>query len=352
MSNGIIIHDYFPVIEGEYRLYLILQNSVNKEISYYERKISTAAAADLHPKIYGPLVSYQVNPPSPVIFSPYNIMGTVIGIDPQKTFGLKDNLYSFFCVDLGNYREQAQCQLIVESMDETRPYRKIYSLELTEGKKFELFTQTLEKLNYGNYSITASLLGKDRKALDTVENAFVVSPLSTVPHPPFAAKSLKSENQFLFYTMVAQQYENVKNLTKAESFYEEAFRLNPSYPQLLKLYAQLLLNRGKYDKMLEIIENLKNQEKEAFNYFSFKGRALYHKGRYQEAVDSLLEANKIFDSDVGVLNTLGLALVRIDEKEEAIKALSASLKINDSQEDVAGLLRELKGEIKDVPKKK
>ena len=279
-------------------------------------------------------------------------MGNVISIDPQKTFGLKDSLYSFFCVDLGNYREKARCQLVVESMDETRPYRKTYSFELTEGKKFELFTQALEKLNYGNYSITVSLLGKDQKALDTVENAFVVSPLSTVPHPPFAAKSLKNENRFLFYTMVAQQYENVKNFSKAEFFYEEAFRLNPSYPQLLKLYAQLLLNREKYDKMLEIIENLKSQEKEAFIYVSLKGRALYHKGRYQEAVDSLLEANKIFDSDVGVLNTLGLALVRIDEKEEAIKALSASLKINDSQEDIARLLQELKGEIKDVPKKK
>jgi tetratricopeptide (TPR) repeat protein len=196
------------------------------------------------------------------------------------------------------------------------------------------------------------MLGEDNSVLGSQERAFVVSPLSTVSHPPFASKTLGYDNRFLFYTMVAQQYENVKNPNKAELYYEKAFSLNQSYPQLLKLYASFLLKQEKYDKMLTVIENLKNREKEVFNYYALKGRALYQGGRYADAVDILLEANKIYDSDVVVLNTLGLSLVRIGEKEEAIKALSASLKIINTQEDIARLLKQLKEEVKNDKKKK
>lgn len=352
LSHGMIIMDYFPVIEGDYRMIAILQNSLNKEISYYEKRINTTASPASLPRVFGPLMSYQVNLPSQQVFSAFNIMGTFIKVDPQKTFGMRDPIYSTFYIDSGNYEKKARVKLEVECQDEARPYQKTYSFDVPAGKKFEIFTQRLEKLNYGNYVIKASLLAEDHSVLDSSENAFVVSPLSHVPHPPFASKTLRMDSQFLFYTMVAQQYENVENPRKAEFYYEKAFGLNQSYPQLLKLYALLLLKQKKYDKMLQVIENLKNQEKEAFSYFALKGRALYHQGRYNEAVDALLEANKIYDSDFAVLNTLGLSLVRIGEKEEAIKALSASLKINDAQKDIAGILQQLKEEEKNDKKKK
>jgi GWxTD domain-containing protein len=352
LSHGIIITDYFPVIEGEYRLIAVLQNSLNKEISYYERKISTLAAAGPKPQVFGPLMTYQLNPPSQFTFSAFNIMGRVIKVDPQKTFGMKDSIYSAFCIDRGEYEKKVRVRLDVDCMDEARPYHKTYSFDMPAGKKIEVFTRRLEELNYGNYTIKASILGEDNSVLGSGERAFVVSPLSTVPHPPFASKTLSNDNRFLFYTMVAQQYENVKNPYKAELYYEKAFSLNQSYPQLLKLYASFLLKQEKYDKMLTVIENLKNREKEVSNYYALKGRALYYSGRYADAVDTLLEANKIYDSDVAVLNTLGLSLVRIGEKEEAIKPLSASLKIINTQADIARLLKQLKEEVKNDKKTK
>jgi GWxTD domain-containing protein len=352
LSHGIIITDYFPVIEGDYRLVAVLQNSLNKEISYFDRKISTGAAAGMKPQVFGPLMTYQLTPPSQFAFSAFNIMGRVIKVDPQKTFGLKDTIYSAFCIDRGEYDKKIQARLDVDCMDEARPYHKTYDFDMPAGKNFEVFTQRLEELNYGNYAIKVSISGEDDSVLGSRERAFVVSPLSTVSHPPFASKTMSTDNRFLFYTMVAQQYENVKKPDKAELYYEKAFSLNQSYPQLLKLYASFLLEQEKYDKMLTVIENLKNREKEVFNYYVLKGRALYYIGMYADAVDTLLEANKIYDSDVTVLNTLGLSLVRIGEIEEAIKALSASLKIVDSQADIARLLKQLKEEVKNDKKKK
>ena len=351
LSNSIVITDYFPVIEGKYRLAAVLQNSLNKEISYFEREINVGAPGP-KPQVYGPLVTYQLNPPSQFAFSAFNIMGQVFKVDPQKTFGLKDSIYSAFFIDRGQYEKKVRARLDVDCLDETRPYHKTYSFEMPTGKKFEVFTQQLEELKYGNYTLKVSILGEDDTVLGSGERAFVVSPLAAVPHPPFASKTLGPDNRFLFYTMVAQQYENVKNPGKAGFYYEKAYSLNRSYPQLLKLYASFLLEQGKYDKVPTVIENLKNQDKELFDYYALKGRALYYSGRFADAVDTLLEANKIYDSDVTVLNTLGLSLVRIGEKEEAIKALSASLKIVDTQADIARLLKQLTEEVKNDKKKK
>jgi GWxTD domain-containing protein len=352
LSYGIIIMDYFPVIEGNFRLIAVLQNALNKEISYYESKVSSLSSSTPTPQVYGPLLSYQASLPSRQVFSPFNIMGHAIKVDPQKTFGLKDQIYSTFCIDRGNYEKKAAVKLDVECQDEARPYHKTYSFAMTEGKKFEIFSQTLETLNYGNYLIKASLRGEDDSVLASQERGFVVSPLAAVPHPPSAAIPIKSENHFVFYTMVAQQYENVQDFKKAEFYYEKAFTLNQSYPQLLKFYALFLLKEEKYAKALTVIQGLKSQEKELFDYYALQGRILYQKGSYPEAVDSLLEANKIYDSDILVLNTLGLGLLRIGQKEEAVKALTASLSINANQQDIAGLLQQLKGEHKNEKNKK
>ena len=346
LSHGIIITDYFPVIDGQYKVIVILQNLLNKELSYYEEKIDTrtgtASKQTLLPRIYGPLVSYQVNHIPQSVYSSFNVMGTNVKIDPRKSFGLKDTLYSFFSVDKGSYKKPVRVELDVKCTDETREYLKQYSFALPGEETFKNFSQKLESLNYGNYIVTTRLIGENKQVLDEQENEFQVSPMNVVPHPPLASKTLKNENRFLFHMMIAQQYENVKDFARSELYFEKAYGLNSSFPELIKGYASLLLKMKKYDKMLSVIENLKGREKEAFHYFSFKGRGFYRKGLFQEAVNNLLEANKIYDSDTAVLNTLGLSFIKLGDKEEAIKALSASLKVNDTQADIAGVLQQLK----------
>jgi tetratricopeptide (TPR) repeat protein len=157
-----------------------------------------------------------------------------------------------------------------------------------------------------------------------------------------AAKKFAIENQFVFYFQLAAQYEALKQYSQAENFYQKALRQNSTFPNLIKSYASFLFNQKKYDKILPVIENLKGQEKEAFSYYAFKGRALFYTKQYNAAVDALLKANEIYDSDVAVLNTLGYALIRIGEKKEAIKALSASLEIDKNQENILKVLEQIK----------
>ena len=83
------------------------------------------------------------------------------------------------------------------------------------------------------------------------------------------------------------------------------------------------------------------QGKSAFDRSALRGKALYHLARYQEAIDELLKANALYDSDITVLNALGVSFLRLDNPQEAKKALAASLKIKAAQPDIAALLKQV-----------
>ncbi|MCP5049509.1 MAG: GWxTD domain-containing protein [bacterium] len=348
ISHGLVITDYFPVVDGDFQLVALLQNSTNGELSYFETRIKAgnSAADSGNPQLFGPLVSYQIQQVSQPHYSAFQMVDTNVKIDPRRSFGLKDTLYSFFSVDRGGYTKPLLVEMEVRSLDEAREYSKIYNFTLPSASEFRNFTQQLETLHYGNYSLEARLMGEDRTVLMNQKSDFQVSPMSVVPHPPLASKTLRQQHRFLFHMMIAQQHLNINNLAEAELNFEKAYRLNSSFPQLLKFYSTLLFKIKKYDKVLQVIANLASMEKEAFDYNSLKGRAHYQLGQYEAAVTALLKANKIYDSNVTVLNTLGLSFIRLGNIIEAEKVLSASLKINDTQVDIARVLKQIQSKEK------
>lgn len=345
LSNGIIIADYFPVIEGKYKLIILVQNALNNELSYFEKDVEIAPANSPEPKIYGPVVSYQVERVEQQLYAPFNIMGTNIKIDPARSFGTRDMLSALFSVDRGEYSQPVDVLLEIESMDENRPFIKKYNLEFPADKKFWLFTQFLDNLGYGNYTARAKLLDKKGTVLDLREKNFQVSPKPYVAHPPLASKRMQKRHGFIFYLNTASQHQNNKNNAMAEVYYKKALSMNPNFAGTVKTYAAFLMQQERYPEVLKLIENIGGQEKEAFDYFSFKGRALFRMKDYNSAVGALLEANKIYDSDLTVINTLGFGLIRIGEKREAARALAASLKLDPQQKDILKIYEQLKQEI-------
>ncbi|MCP4214886.1 MAG: GWxTD domain-containing protein [bacterium] len=345
ISHGIILTDYFPVIEGKFKLSVVLKNSINKEISYFEKYFTTPSINTGLPRIFGPMVTYGLSINDQSVTSPFSIAGYNLKMSPKRIFGLKDTISSFFCVEKGSYNKPFSIQMDVECMDERRPYSKQYSFDYSEGKKFQAFTKELEKLNYGSYVLKTKILDTKGIIIDVKEKEFQVSPLSIVPHPPLASKRLRNENTFIFHMNLATQYMRVKNEAKAELFFQKALKQNKSFAPLIKNYAFFLLSRKKYDQVLTAIESLKGNQKEMFHYFAYKGKALYFKKQYNAAIEALLEANKIYDSDITILNSLGLSLIKTGDKTEAARALSASLKINEHQKDITDVHQKLQKEL-------
>jgi Flp pilus assembly protein TadD len=92
---------------------------------------------------------------------------------------------------------------------------------------------------------------------------------------------------------------------------------------------------------LTVTEKLRGDDRRQFAFFTMRGQALMGLENFEDALKDLLQANRMYNSDTGVLNSLGRCYYRLGRKAEALGALNASLKLNPDQEAVKKLIQEI-----------
>ena len=162
-----------------------------------------------------------------------------------------------------------------------------------------------------------------------------------MPHPISLHKIFSLSNRFLYFYTLAYQYARVNESEKAEAYFKKAYELKPDYKEGLVGYTNFLLKVKKFAKGLELIENIKDDEDLKFEYYLIRGRAYTGMGKYEEAIDNLLEGNKIYNSDIRLLNTLGFCFHKTRQEEKALEVLKASLRLNPQQEGIKKLIEEI-----------
>ncbi|HPW17906.1 MAG TPA: tetratricopeptide repeat protein, partial [Candidatus Aminicenantes bacterium] len=190
------------------------------------------------------------------------------------------------------------------------------------------------------YEIRLELVGANGETLGEGKGSFVISPLAAVGHPIANAKGFALANQFLYRYMLAQQAERTGRRDQARSLYDQAYQLNPDYREGVVMYAAFLNKTGAFGEALQVAERLRGDDQRRFPFHVLRGQALMGQGKFQEALDELVQANRIYDSDTTVLNALGQCYLKLGRKTEALEALKASLKLNPAQPAVQALIRE------------
>ncbi len=340
-SNGLIISDCFPAIDGNFKLSVLLQNQVSKEFTFFDTNVSIGPGTHSKPVISGLLTSKEVKKFSRLIFHPFKYRDMEVTLDPGSMFGTKDNVFVIFNIERNNYRKGIRGVIEVQDFFDPGKYIKLYPFEIASGKKIQSFSQELELMNPGYYRIYVRLLSTDKSLMDEKKDKFTISVADHIAGTTIISRTASFENRFFYFHILGLQYMRLNRLDRAGTFLEKAFHMRPHYPVYIKDFCFLLLKKKHFDRVLEIVENLKEGEKYQFDYYSLKGKALYQKGQYKKAVENLAKANRIYDSDISVLNVLGFSYLKTGNKAEAKKVFSASLRLNEHQKQIAALLKEI-----------
>jgi len=350
-ANGVAIEDSFPVIEGKYGLTVLLQNAVGREFTVSEKEIVVGSPAEPI-QIIGPILGYDLQDSASPLHTPFKFLNKQLQVDPNATFGLKDKI-AFF-LSLVNLTEDVwrdgEMAVLIKGLREKEPRSQSMAIKLAAYP----FQKTLglaesvsaEELAPDYYEISFLLKDGKGEAVAEARSQFIISPQDVLPHPVTIAKNFPLVNSYLFYATVASQYEQVGRTDEAEASFEKALLLNPNFREGLVAYAEFLLKTGRPDRALEIIERLKAEVSARFDYFLIKGRALEAKGAYQAAIESLLQGNKIYNSDTRLLNSLGNCFYKRGQKKDALEALNASLRLNPEQKAVQELVARVEKELK------
>ncbi len=345
-GNGVSIQDSFPLIEGEYELNILVQNSVGKEFTVFEKNISIPEESS-SPKIVSPVLGYDLEEYRSPMHIPFRILNKRLLVDPKNTFSSTDNV-TFNC-SLLNITESlwksGKLEVLVQGLQKLKPLQKSFSFELKNFTYHKMLNIThslpAQELTPDYYQMKLTLVDGMGKVVDEKEANFIISPQKSLPRPIILAKSFPLSNSFLYFYSLAYQYDKIRDYQKAEQYYKKGYEANPAHKNGLVEYAYFLLKVNKFDRAIELIENVKTDENLKFSYYLIKGRALMSKGQYSEAIENLLEGNKIYNSDTRLLNSLGYCYYKTRQKDKALDVLRASLRLNPEQKEVEQLIEDI-----------
>lgn len=345
---GFSIADSFPIIEGKYHLTVLLRNTAGKEFTVFERDVDVPPA-DGPPRIVGPALGVKLIETQAGVRLPFQAEKKKLNPNPKKLFAASDEIvYQFSVIGLTEeVLKGGRVEALIKGTTGGDTNQKSFVIPL-DGRvlrRTQSFTGSMPAAGFPPDYYDLSLILKDPQGnvLDEQKANFIVSPAKTLSHPVIAAKSFMLANGFLYHYMLAHQYDQMDLKAKAETAYRKAYAANPSYLQKVPDYAAFLLKAQKPEEALTVIETVKDDANFRFQYFLLRGRALLELKRNDEAVQSLLFGNRIYNSDAGLLAALGTGYHRLGQKENALGALRASLKLNPNQPQVEKLIQEIEG---------
>jgi hypothetical protein len=350
-GNGVSILDVFPVAEGTYGLTILLQNAVGKEFSVFEKEVTVPAEGGAV-RMTEPVLGYGLQGAPAAGAAPFKVLGTQLLTDPKNTLGASDVVaYGFDIVNVSQDLWSAGAvEVSVEGSAAKDKPAKAFALRLADrpyGRTVNILGSfPARDLPPDYYEMKFSLKDGRGNVLGTVLSPFVVSPAEAVPHPVTLVRTLPAASNFLYYYELAGQYDGVGDIPRAEALYRRAREMKPDYAEGLVNFAEFMLRAKKYDDCLALVEPLKDDPKFRFDHFLIKGRAQSEKGEFGPAIASLLEGNKIYNSDTRLLNALGFCYYKTGKKKEALEVLAASLRLNTEQPEVRDLLGRVERDLK------
>lgn len=345
-GNGISIEDCFPAIEGKYKLVILLQNSVAKEFSIFEKNITIPEDSE-SPQITSPLIGYKFQSYNNNMHIPFKVLDKKLVIDPKNNFAASEDISFFFILSNINQSlwDEGEVGVVIKGLKPENPILKSFNLRLNNYplRKSIPVTNTISggELSPDYYKMTLSLKDKNGVTIDEKTVNFIISTQEVIAHPIAHSKAFSLLNNYLYFNMMAHQYENVGEYEKAEASYEKAYEANPDYKKGLIEYAHFLFKFKKYGKSLKLSESIENDEKFRFDYYLIKGKAYMGMGDYSKAIENLYKGNEIYNSDISLLNSLGFCYYKTGKRENALNALKASLSLNSKQPDVKKLIDEI-----------
>ncbi len=345
-NYGIAVEDSFPVIPGAWKLIILLKNSVGKEFSIVEREI-VCQEVQSSPEIYGAVIGYKIDPARTGVHVPFAVADKRLSVDPKNIFRAEEGV-SFLANILNVSRdlwEKGELRVTVQGLSKANTLPQTFPVKLS-SVPYQAQLNLAQSIPAADlapdyYEMKFSLIDGDGRTVDEKPANFIISAGQAPGRPAAISKAFSLAGAYLYSYILADQFDKTGDGEKAELFYRKAQAAAPEYKEGIVVFAEFLVRRQKYEEALKLADELGGLPKLAFNHHLIKGQAWQGLGQYAKAIEALLQANTIYDSDTRVLNSLGFCLMKTGDKDQALRALNTSLRLNPDQPEVKKLVDSL-----------
>ena len=342
--TSLVVQDMIPLIDGDYKFSLLLKNTVSKEFTSFEGRVSIPADAAAALRMGPVLLGYQrkaVAPPAD-FNKPFKIGRDQISCQADNVFHPRETMVVFFQI-FGLKQDLAQKGHVAYAIqkDGRELTSKIKSLKDTD--RLNIFEELpLKDIPAGNYRLRISLVDGERKELLSATQEFGVSPLADLPRPWIVSKVMPPSRDIEYAYILGTQLTNEDRLEDAERYLQKAAGQNPTSLKYALGYAQILLKMKDFRKAKEILAPFIEKEETNDRLLSLMGTACQAMGEYEEAITAYKKYLSHAGTNLSVLNAIGECYYSLGNDREALLAWERSLELNPKQESIKKLVDEIK----------
>jgi GWxTD domain-containing protein len=330
--------DIFPLVEGNYKINVLLKNTISKEFTSMEQALSIPGAEG--PRIGRLVLANKVIRNSEYRGSnkPFLVGSDQLVPSPRNDFVSRDTLYVYFQITgLG---------------EELRSGGSLEYSILKEGEKVLTATKLLQ--DYGNrtnfleefsladlapayYRMRVVLRDQAAKEILVEQKDFVITHLPELARPWVLSIPQPSSENPVYDNILGVQYLNKKDRDKARSLLRQAHNQNPSSSKFALDYGRVLFADKEYQKVKEVASpHLQSQNRPDF--LILLGQSCQGLGDMAAAIAHYKDYLAQFGANIQVLNSVGECYYQVGDMEEALVAWKKSLELAPKQEKIRKLV--------------
>lgn len=346
-AKTLAIQDLFPIVPGTYKFDLLLKNTVSKDFTTFEGRITIPEEGAL-PAMTPLVLGYEIEKSASATaeFVPFRVKEGQLLAPARKTFAQQENLVVYLQV-LGLSPElRSAGQLKYDLLRKEAPFRS-HLKKIAEYQNAPDFLEVfpLQEFPPDYYKMRVSVLDSSGAEVLAQDEDFEISAAPSISRPLVVSKVMPASGAGEYDYMVGLQLLNLKKTKDALVFLEKAYAGNPTQLTYALGLSQGLFIEGQYQRVMDILGPMR-EEKVTDRILYFLGKSAHSLGRLDEAIADYTDSLSRFGLNLEILNLLGTAHYQKGNAAEALRAWKRSLEINPGQENIQKLVRLLEEKTK------
>ncbi len=335
--------DMFPLIDGSYKLNVLLKNKVSKEFTSVEKDISIPKSLDI--LRMSPLIlankaladsKYQGKS------KPFLLGDIQLVPSPRNDFSPQDHLYLFFQIHglTKNLKENGILEYNISTTDKNiQSFRKEIKDYPEEPDFFEDISLT--GLASAYYKIKASLFDNNQNEILYEEANFYISHAASLPRPWLLSLPVSSPEDPAYLNILGNQHLNKKEFIKAKQLHEAAYQRNPESTKFALDFCRTLVALKEYQTVKEIAQSFLDKP-EKHEFYGILGQSCQALGELADAISHYKNYLAYYGTNIQILNSAGDCYYQLGNTEEALTAWEKSLELNPKQDNLRKLVESIK----------
>ncbi len=334
--------DMLPFIAGRYKLSILFKNTVSKEFTSLESAITVPDRSAL--AMSPILLASKADKDSKYAGQnkPFLLGRTQLVPSPRNDFTANDTLFVFVQVQglTEDLRRDGTLEFAVLK-DGVKVQSTVHRLADIPDPLAVLESFALADLKPANYEVSASLCDRSQTVLLTDKAPFYVSFMQALPRPWVLSLPKPADNDAETLNSLGIQYLNIKDMTKARAYLEQAYRRDPTSPAFALDFCRLLFEAKDYRRVKDIaLPFVKDMQK--YEFLELLGQSSQGLGELADAVAFYKEYLARLGTNLNILNSIGDCCRQLGNLPEALVAYEKSLEINPNQDKIKALVKSLK----------